>query len=120
MKIDVEILQNSLLTVALEFFRFQHVFEKVVSKLDMDDQGKYLSQYSWFTKKVNKALEEADFKLLNLEKQQYFPGMAVTPLNIDVFETDDKLYILQTIEPVIMRDDKVFKTGTVILGRIEK
>lgn len=113
-------LLNSLITIASELFRFQSVFEKAISKLEMDEQNKYLSQYKWFSKKVYKALDDANLKLLSLEGQLYDPGMAVTPLNIDDFETEDRLYVLQTIEPIIMQNDKVFKTGTVILGRLEK
>ena len=113
-------LQNSLLTIASELFRFQRVFEKAVSKLEIDEQGKYMSQFLWFSKKVSKALDEADLKLVNLEGQPYDPGMAVTPLNIDEFEIEDRLYVDQTIEPIIMQQNKVIKTGTVILGRVEK
>ena len=113
-------LQNSLLTIASELFRFQRVFEKAVSKLEIDERGKYISQFSWFSKKVSKALDEADLKLINLEGQPYDPGMAVTPLNIDEFEIEDRLYVAQTIEPIIMQQDKVIKTGIVILGRVEK
>lgn len=120
MEQDYSKLQNSLISIASELFRFQKVFEKAISKLDIDERNKYVSQYAWFSKKVNKALEEADLKLLNLEGQLYDPGMAVTPLNIDEFEAEDRLFVQQTIEPIIMQDDKVFKTGTVILGRIEK
>lgn len=120
MEQDYSKLQESLITISSELFRFQRVFEKAISKLEIDEQNKYLSQYKWFSKKVYKALAEAGLKLLNLEGQLYDPGMAVTPLNIDDFETDDRLCILQTIEPIIMQDDTVYKTGTVILGRIEK
>ena len=120
MEQDYSKLQNSLISIVSELFRFQKVFEKAISKLDIDERNKYVSQYAWFSKKVYKALDEANLKLLNIEGQLYDPGMAVTPLNIDDFDADDQLNVLQTIEPIIMQDDKVFKTGTVILGRIEK
>ena len=120
MEQDYSKLQESLATIASELFRFQAVFEKAISKLEMDEQSKYMSQYKWFSKKVYKALDDANLKLLNLEGHLYDPGMAVTPLNIDDFEIEDQLYVQQTIEPIIMQNDKVFKTGTVILGRIEK
>ena len=120
MEQDYVKLQNSLISIASELFRFQGVFKKAVSSLELDAQSKYLSQYAWFSKKVLKALDEAGLKLLSLEGQTYDPGMAVTPLNIDDFETDDQLYIQQMIEPVIMQDGNVLKTGTVILGRAER
>ena len=120
MEQDSAKLQQSIVSIASELFRFQRVFEKAISKIDIDERGKYMSQFSWFSKKVLKAVEEANLKVLNPEGQLYDPVMAVTPLNIDDFETDDRLYVLQTIEPIIMQDDKVFKTGTVILGRVKK
>lgn len=119
MEEEYQKLQNAIVTIASELFRFKSVFEKAVSKLEIDDQSKYMSQYAWFSKKVYKALEEANLKLLNLEGQLYDPGMAVTPLNIDDFDTEDQLYVLQMIEPIIMENNAVYKTGTVLLGRVE-
>ena len=117
---DYAILQQSVVSIASELFRFQRVFEKAVSKIEIDDRGKYMSQFAWFSKKVLKAIEDADLKVINPEGQLYDPGMAVTPINIDDFETEDKLFVSQTIEPIIINDDKVIKTGTVILGRVER
>lgn len=117
---DTEKMQNSLITIGSELFRFQRVFEKAVSKLEMDERSKYISQYAWFSKKVIKALDEANLRILNIEGQSYDPGMAVTPLNIDDFEATDNLYVLQMIEPIIMQDDNVKKMGTAILGRCDE
>lgn len=113
-------LQDSLVAIAAETFRFQHVYSKVLSKLDIDEQAKYSSQFTWFTKRVTKALDEAGLRIVDVNGQLYDPGMAVTPLNIEDFETEDILFVVQTMEPIIMQDNAVIKTGTVILGRAEK
>lgn len=118
--INCEKLQNSLISVALELFRFRRVFEKALSKLGDGDREKYARQFAWFYKSVKRALEDADMKIIDFEGQPYDPGMAVTPLNIDEFENGDELCVLQTIEPIVMLNDTVYKTGTIILGRIEK
>ncbi len=117
---EYEILKENLITIASELFRFQGVFAKAISKLDMDEQRKYSSQFAWFSKKVMKALDDSGFRIVSVDGQLYDPGMAVTPLNIEDFETDDILYITQTMEPIIMQNDSVIKTGTVILGRKDK
>lgn len=119
MEKNAEQLQSSLITIASELFRFQKVFEKAISKLNVDERSRYLSQYAWFSKRVLSAMEEANLKLLNVEGQEYNAGMAVTPLNIDDFNSEDQLYVLQMLEPIIMQNDDVFKPGTVILGRVE-
>lgn len=119
-EMDFEKLKGSVVTIASELFRFQRVFEKAVSKLDVDEQNKYMSQYAWFAKRVMKAMENANLKLVNVEGQFYDPGMAITPLNLEDFDVDDRLYVSQMMEPIIMEGDTVIKTGTAILGRIEK
>lgn len=119
MSTEIEKLQESLVSIASETFRFQRVFEKAISKLEADEKAKYISQFAWFSKKVTKALEEAEIRVLNLEGQIYDPGMSVTPLNLDDFAVDDLLYVAQMIEPIIMQDDTVKRPGTVILGRVE-
>ena len=120
MEQDYYKLRNSVISIASELYRFQSVFEKAISKLEFSEQGKYQNQFSWFSKKVNKALEEAGLRLVKVEGQEYDPGMAVTPLNIEEFDVFDKLYVIQQIEPIVMEDDTVIKTGTVILGRVDK
>lgn len=120
MEQDYQKLNKSLISIASELYRFQRVFEKAISKLDMDERSKYMSQYAWFSKKVYKALDEANLKLLNLEGQLYDPGMAITPLNIEDFDANDRLFVQQMMEPIIMENESIIKTGTAILGRIEK
>ena len=110
-------LLDSLISIAFEFFRFKDIFEKLLSKLDFDEQSKYRNQYSWFSKKVDRALESAQITVLNLQGKLYDPGMAVSPLNLDEFNKDDQLYIVQMIEPTVLMNDAVYRIGTVVLGR---
>ncbi len=115
---DYQKLHDSVVTIGSELFRFQRVFEKAISKLETSEQTKYLSQYSWFSKRVIKALEDANLRLLSVEGQMYDPGMAITPLNLEDFGTDDVLFVKQMMEPIIMEGNTVVKTGTALLGRI--
>jgi hypothetical protein len=117
---DYANIKNNLVIIASELHRFKGVFSKAISKLDIDEQNKYASQFQWFSKKVTKALDDAGIRVVTLDGQLYDPGMAVTPLNIEDFDAEDILYVAQTMEPIIMQENAVVKTGTVILGRVEK
>lgn len=117
--VNEEKLKENLVSIASELFRFERVFKKAIGKLELDDQNKYASQFAWFEKRVTKALDDAGLHLVNIEGQVYDPGMAVIPLNMDEFEPDDKLFVEQIIEPIIMSENAVYKTGTVILGRVK-
>ena len=120
METELQKLKENLIAIALEQYRFQWVFAKAISKLELEEQAKYTSQFAWFSKKVSKSLEDSGLRVVSLDGQLYDPGMAVTPLNLEDFEADDILYVAQTMEPIIMQDNAVIKTGTVILGRAEK
>ena len=111
-------LRQSIIEMAAEAWRFRRVFEKAMSKLDAGDSARYIGQFNWFIKKVDSALETSGMRIVNVEGKPYDIGMAVTSLNIDDFASEDLLYVEQMIEPIIMDNDSVLKTGTVILGRI--
>ena len=113
-------LLDSVVSIGSETFRFRGVFERVLMRLGPDDQMKYASQYAWFEKRVLKALAAAGIRIVDFQGKIYDPGLPVTPLNLEDFSTEEELFVLQTIEPVMMKDEKLLKTGTVILGRIEK
>ena len=111
---------RSLIRIASETYRFRKVFHKVLSQLDAVSANKYLSQYAWFEKSVQKALSESGLEIVEMQGQMYDPGMPLTPINLDDFPPDEPLYIQQMMEPVIMRDGSVLKTGTAILGLLNE
>ena len=118
--ISVERLRKSIIDIAVESWRLRRVFEKAMSKLEAGDSSRYLNQFTWFIKKVDAALENAGLRIVNVEGQYFDVGMAVTPQNMDDFDTYDRLYVEQMLEPIIMDAESVVKTGTVILGRADK
>ena len=114
------ILQASIADIAIEAWRFRRVFSSAVSKLDPAESNRYLSHYLYFYKKVESALENANLKIINVESEKYDIGLPVSPLNLEEFSQEDALVIDQMIEPIIMISDKVLKTGTVTLRRVDK
>lgn len=114
---EVETLKQSIISMVVEAWRFRRVFEKAMNKLDAGESTRYISQFSWFIKKVDAALEDAGFRIVNVEGKLFDVGMAVTPLNMDDFSHEDVLFVEQMPEPIIMDSESVVKTGTVILGR---
>ena len=117
---QIVVMEKSLLDLVVESWRFSKVFLRVLAKLDAGESTRYLGQYRWYVKRINELLEDAGYRLVNLEGTIYDPGMAITPLNVDEFSPNDKLYVDQMIEPIIMGKEGLVKTGTVILKRVEK
>ena len=115
---DPRILQQSLLDVAVESWRFGRLFDRLLLKLDAGEQGRYRGQFRWFERKLADSLTDAGMKIVNVEGHSFDPGMAATPLNIEEFGSEDALVVDQMLEPIIMGPDGVVRTGTVTLRKV--
>jgi len=113
-----EIMIQSVISLAVESWRFGKVFDRLLTKLDAGEQSRYKNQFRWFIKKVEEALEQADLRIVNVEGHLFDPGMAATPLNIEEFDANDTLMVDQMIEPIIMGKEGLIKTGTVTLRKV--
>ena len=114
-----EHLEQSLIDVAVDSWRFSRLFGKVVSKLDAGESGRYANQLRYFQKKIEESLESSGLKLVNLEGQPYDPGMAASALNVGDFGPDDVLLVDQMVEPIIMGSLGLRKQGTIMLRKVE-
>ena len=76
-------------------------------------------------KKINGSIISADsmqvYRHMDIGSAKVMPEEmnGVKHYLIDEFEPDDKLFVEQIIEPIIMSENAVYKTGTVILGRVK-
>ena len=112
-------MEQSLIDIAVESWRFSRLFGKVVSKLDAGESGRYVNQLRYFQKKVEESFDSSGLKLVNVEGQPYDAGMAVSALNLEDFDPDDVLLVDQMVEPIIMGPNGLRKQGTVMLRKVE-
>jgi hypothetical protein len=117
MNASSEQLENSLIDLAVESWRFSRLFGKVVSKLDAGETTRYHGPHRYFQKKVEESLVANGLQIVNVEGQPYDPGMAASALNLDDFASDDLLIVDQMVEPIIMGSNGLRKEGTVMLRR---
>jgi len=114
-----EVMRNAVISMAIESWRFGRVFDRLLLKLDAGEQKRYESQFRWFIKKVDEALEQTDLRIVNVEGHAFDPGMAATPLNIEEFDAKHTLMVDQMIEPIIMGKEGLVKAGTVTLRKVD-
>lgn len=117
---DKEQLEQSLIDIAVESWRFSRLFGKVVSKLDAGESGRYANQLRYFQKKVEESLKSNGLKLVNVEGQPYDAGMAASALNLGDFGPDEVLLVDQMVEPIIMGSNGLRKQGTVMLRKSQQ
>ena len=114
-----EQMEQSLIDIAVESWRFSRLFRNVINKLDAGDSGRYVNQLRYFQKKVEESLDSSGLKLVNVEGQPYDAGMAASALNLGDFGPDDVLLVDQMVEPIIMGPNGLRKQGTVMLRKVE-
>ena len=117
---DNSLFIDAIADIAMEEWKFRNAFRRMLALVPHSEQAKYSSRYSWFSKKVEQALQQTGLEVISVEGQPFDVGMAATPLNLEDFEENESLYVEQMIEPILMKDGKVFHSGTVILGRLIK
>ncbi len=111
-------LEQSLINIAVESWRFCRLFARVVDKLDAGEAGRYVNQLRYFQKKLEESLDASGLKLVNVEGQPFDIGMAASALNIGDFQPDDVLFVDQMVEPIIMGVEGLKKQGTVMLRKV--
>ena len=112
-----ETLRQSIAEIAAESWRYELALNKVLKRLDVMDAERFSRQYSYFAARVERAVAAAGLRVLDLAGQPYSVGLPVQAMNLEDFDEDDPLIVTQTIEPVIMADGRVLKTGMVMLDR---
>jgi molecular chaperone GrpE (heat shock protein) len=111
---------DSLITIAVEAWRFKRVFQRLLAKVDAGESKRYQNQFDWFMKQVEGSLAKAGLRVVNVEGQIFDPGVAATPLNIEDFDEAEELIIDQMLEPIIMGPEGLVKTGTATLRSASK
>ena len=83
-----------------------------------DEQKRHKAQLTWFFKKADEFITNSGYSFVECAGP-YDVGLPYVPLNLSDFDKDTELVIDQIVEPTIMYDGKVVKTGTVLLKKAE-
>ena len=105
-----------LIDLAVDAWKLARLFERVVTRLDPGEQGRYLNQLRFLHRRIDGAVEIAGARLVSIEGQPFQPGQAATPLNLDEFAQDDALVVAQMLEPIVMGPHGVLRMGTMLLA----
>lgn len=114
-----EVMRSALIEMAIEGWRFSRTFARLVEKLDAGESNRYVNQLRYYQKRITENLEDSGLKLVNLEGQPYDPGLPASAVNIADFGPDDVLVVDQMVEPIVMDDEGVRKSGTVMVRKVK-
>jgi hypothetical protein len=107
--------EELLITLAVESWRLCRVFQRSIDARDIKAAGRQSSQVRYFQRKLEESLEPLGLRLVVMDGQPFDAGMAAVALNAADFDTDETLFVDQTMEPIVMGPNGVRRTGTVML-----
>ncbi|KAA2235880.1 hypothetical protein [Salinarimonas soli] len=108
---------SAVLELALESWKFQKLFMRAMSKMDMAEAARFSNQHRYFIKRIGDCLGDVGIRFVNIEGHPYDAGTAVTALNLSDFDPDDALIVSEMIEPIVMNTSGLVRAGTVMLKR---
>ena len=77
---QLKALKDSLITIAIEYWRLIKVLERLLNTLDANESKRYQGKIRWFSKKTEEALTAAGLKIVNYEGHRYDPGIPASPM----------------------------------------
>ena len=121
-----ETLQESFIELVVENFKVAKMLEamiKEIYKIDYKKAEKFQRQKDRYITKNKALMEENNIKIIDLKEKKFEDGMSVDIVNaeeIGKVEENQQLYILQMLEPIVMKDGEVKKVGKVVLEKRRK
>ena len=116
----LEALQLAVAEIAAESRRFERALNKALGRMDAMDAERFSRQYDYFATRVDRAMAAAGLRVVDLIGQPYSVGLPLQAMNLEEFDEDEPLIVSQMIEPVIMLDGRVLRTGKAMLSRAER
>jgi hypothetical protein len=110
----------ALLELAVEGWRFQKLFTKALAKLDPAEAARFVNQHRFFARKIDAALAAVGVRFVSIEGEPFDVGTAVTALNLADFGPGEQVVVDQMIEPIVMSQTGLLRTGTVILRKADQ
>ena len=110
-------MQTAIAAQAVSGWRFARAFARLTEYCTPDERRRYDAQHRWFMRTLSENIAIATMTLVDVEGQEYDPGMAITSLNLDEFGPTDHLVVDQMVEPIVLLNDTVIHTGVVTLRK---
>ena len=112
--------EKRIIVAVSELYKFNATFSRILAKIPEAEAQRFENKYLWFSKKILEVADPLGIQPKDFTGMEYDTGLPVAIINLEDFAADDSLIISQMLEPVIMKDGKLIKTGTALVTRKEK
>lgn len=113
--VDKEKTEQFICGLLTEMWRIQKSYESALEKTEEKVRKRYENQIRFFVKRITTLCQENGYKLINYEGNAFDPGFPIDVVNMSEFSDTEKIMVAQMLEPVIMKENRVLKSGLAIV-----
>lgn len=108
---------HAIAALASEYWKLLRMLDQAIDLAPPKTKNRLQAQARYAQSRLHAILDEKDMRIISFEGRTYEPNLAASAINADDFPGENDLIVEMTLEPAVMVDMTVLKTGKVYLMR---
>ncbi len=101
--------------MCVEYWKLTQVSKKAIEQLPNGQGRKLAGQVKYSQRQLATLLDQLGLRLIEFDGEEFHTGMSASADNAEDFDDGVSLIVTKTLEPTIMEDMKVVRTGRVLV-----
>ncbi|NRB17503.1 MAG: hypothetical protein HRU33_08020 [Rhodobacteraceae bacterium] len=101
--------------LCVEFWKLTQATKKAIERLPNGDGRRLEGQLKYSQRQLVTLLDQLGLKLIEFDGEEFHAGLSASADNAEDFADGVGLVVAKTLEPTIMEDMKVIRTGRVLV-----
>ena len=116
---NVEVKLEDVAELCVEYWKLERLAWRMIEEVDPKKSNRFAGQVKFAARQLEVLCSRFDIKLVDFSGQEFKDGMPVPADNLSDFPETTSLIIEKPLEPAVIRNGKVIRSGRVLLAAIE-
>ena len=101
--------------LCVEFWKLAKGTAKAIKLLPEAEGKRLAAQIRYSERQLERLSQELGLRLVDFESEDFHPGLAASADNAEDFDDGTPLVVTKTLEPTVVQDMRVVRTGRVLV-----
>lgn len=116
---NIEIKLEDVAELCVEYWKLEKLAWRMIEEVNSKKSNRFAGQVKFSARQLEVFCDRFGIKIVDFNGQEFKDGMPITADNLSDFPETSRLKIEKPIEPAIIRNGKVLRSGKVLLAAIE-
>lgn len=107
---------HTIAELCVEYWKLMNVARKTTHQLSETDGRRLAAQVNFSQKQLERLTAALRLRLVELTGEDFHAGVSASADNGEDFDDDEALVVTRTLEPIVVCDMRVVRTGRVLVG----